>query len=214
MLASRSARSFVGRKWFVQEKVEDEVRKLSAELDSLRLDVADQEKAVKNASDDIRQASSEFSEVMAAMSAAFRDYDQIVSANRELERQAAEAENSLSSQREALEKELAKLRTDSNDMKISNDNAARTIEAHRERAVVLRDKLALSRKAALEAQESIDAKKRLVAASEQSLEEIRSANRLQEDELAESLKHAKAAETAAREAMQTALAGLAQQEVR
>lgn len=58
--------------------MEDEARLLSGQLEAVDVEIAEGEAAVASASDRMRHANAEFSSLMAAMSVAFREYDQAV----------------------------------------------------------------------------------------------------------------------------------------
>lgn len=62
-----------------QKVVEAEVRRLSGQLEAVDCEVVEAEEAVVRSSERMRQANAEFSSLMAAMSVAFREYDQAVS---------------------------------------------------------------------------------------------------------------------------------------
>lgn len=57
--------------------MEAQTRELTEQLDTLVAEVTQSEEAVKDASNRVQQANTDFSNLMAAMSAAFREYDQV-----------------------------------------------------------------------------------------------------------------------------------------
>lgn len=59
--------------------MEAEVCRLSGQLEAVDREVVEAEEAVARSSERMRQANAEFSSLMAAMSVAFREYDQAVS---------------------------------------------------------------------------------------------------------------------------------------
>lgn len=190
-----------------------EIDRLSAQMDVVNAEVIEAEKAVAEASDRIRQANTEFSNLMASMSSAFREYDQAVTANRELERGVAEAESSLGSLRESSERELAALRGTRDRLTSSNAEDTATAEADRQHAVELTKTLHETQTAVDKTTSEIEAKNDEIAACQQRLENGRAKQRSQEAERSEALGTAKEAHTKAQEAVLAARARLEQAQV-
>ncbi|CAN0437949.1 unnamed protein product, partial [Ectocarpus sp. 12 AP-2014] len=78
-----------------KKTVDAEVRLLSDQLATADAETVKAEEAVEQASDRMKRANAEFSNLMAALSLVFREYDKAVTANRQLELDAAETEGAL-----------------------------------------------------------------------------------------------------------------------
>lgn len=186
---------------------------LSTQLEAVDAKVVETEGAVGQASDRMRQANAEFSNLMAAMSSAFREYDKAITSKREVERGVAEAEITLGAARERTKRELTALR-DTLDAKVSSNNTDKmAAQADREQAEELRRNLRDVQKSVDEAKSGVDSTKELVVACERRLEEGRSVQRVNEEEREREMQAAKEAEAAAQETMAVARARLEQYQV-
>lgn len=156
------------------------------------------EEAVEQASDRMREANKEFSNLMAAMSAAFREYDQAVTTNRDLERDAAEAEGALSSLRENIKRDLSALRETRDSLASSNaeDKAAGEDDQRRaeETIGIVRD----VQKGVEEWTSRVASETEMISACERRLEDGRARQRAEEEGRAEALQAAKEAEATAK----------------
>lgn len=181
--------------------METEIHQLSTQLQAMDVKAKQGEEAAGRAYDSIREANTEFSNLMAAMSAAFREYDQAVTANRELERGAAEADSALCTLRERIHRNLSNLRQTRDNIVSSNaeDQAAAKSDCQRaeELAGVLRD----TQKSANEATSEFNYRKEMIAACEQRLEEGRARKILEEEAREKTRQVATEAENVAQEAV-------------
>ncbi|CAM9653377.1 unnamed protein product, partial [Sphacelaria rigidula] len=128
-----------------KEIVEAEKLQLSGQLESLDTDITRAGGAVEDASNRMQQANTDFSNLMAAMSAAFREYDHVVTTNRELERGATEAESALASLREATQRELTDLRETHDRQVTLNAEEQAAVDAHVKRKAELDGALVAAR---------------------------------------------------------------------
>lgn len=186
---------------------------LSTRLEDADAKVIEAEGAVGQASDRMRQANAEFSNLMAAMSSAFREYDQAITSKREVERGVAEAESALGAAREYTKRELTALR-DTLDGKVSSnatDKAA--AEVDHGQAEELRGNLRDAQKALDEAKSAVESTKGLVETCERRLEEGRSVQRVEEEGRAKEKQAAEEAEAAAQETTKVVRTRLEQYQV-
>lgn len=196
-----------------QEAVEAEVLQLSAQLDALNTEVTQVEEEVGRASDRMREANAEFSNLMAAMSAAFREYDLAITANRELERGATEAERALATVRESNQRELSSLQETRDRLVSSNAEDKAAAEAHRKRAADVKATLHDVQKAVSNATARVESERGMIIAGEKRLEEERERKRVEEEGRVKALQAAKAAEKAAQAGLISARGRMDQRQV-
>lgn len=193
--------------------MEAEVLQLSAQLDALNTEVTQVEEEVGRASDRMREANAEFSNLMAAMSAAFREYDLAITANRELERGATEAERALATVRESNQRELSSLHEIRDRLVSSNTEDKAATEAHRKQAAELEATLRDVQKAVSDAKARVESERGMIVAGEKRLEEERERKRVEEEGRVKALQAAKATEKAAQAALISARGRMDQRQV-
>lgn len=154
---------------------------------------------MKDCSDRIAKANKDFSDLMLAMSSAFREYDRASTANRELERSVAEAERSLASLREANERKLSSLRETRDGLVKSIAEGKATSNDKMQEAREAQEALRDMNKSISDAVFRLETRKEKIAQSERSLEEQRTKQRADRERRVEALKATKAAEATTEE---------------
>lgn len=184
---------FYSRSSLCQEKIDAEVRLLTTQLEDVTAKVATAEEAVAQASDRMKQANAEFSSLMAAMSAAFREYDNAVTETRELERRVAEAESALGALRERYKTELVVLSENRDKVASSNAQDAAAAQADRLRIEQLTETLQVTREAVEKEGLLMEEKREMIATHTRRVEEARSRERAEGEERAQELQAAEEA---------------------
>lgn len=196
-----------------QETVEAQVLQLSAQLEALDKEVTQAEQEVEQASDSMQEANKEFSNLMAAMSAAFREYDQAITTNRELERGATEAERALATVRDSNQRELSSLHETRDRLVSSNAEDKAATESHCKQAAELEDNLRDVQKAVGVAAARVESAREMIVVGEKRLGEERERKRAKEEGRMNALRAAKEVEKVAQTALVSARARMDQRQV-
>lgn len=193
--------------------MEAEIRDISAQVEAKETEVAQKEEAARKASERIKEANMEFSNLMAAMSTAFSEYDQVVTLNRELESEIGEAEGKLATIRERSEQDLTAVRQVIDKLSSSNEENRAAAEADRQLAKVLTETVRETQKAVDDMTLEIERKRAMIVTCEKNLEEAHARKHAQDEQRAEQLRSSKEAYAAAQEKSREAQGRLEQIQV-
>lgn len=179
--------------------MEAEIRDISAQVEAKEADVAQKEEAARKASERIKEANMEFSNLMAAMSTAFSEYDQVVTSNREMESEIGKAKGKLVTIRERSEQDLVAVRQVIDKLSSSNEENRMAAEADRQLAKVLNETVRETQKTVDDMTSEIETNRAMIATCEKNLEEANARKRAQDEKKAEQLRSSKEAYAAAQE---------------
>lgn len=170
-----------------QQAVAAQISELSVDLDSADTEATRAEEAARNASNRIVQANKDFSELMTAVSSAFREYDHAMVTNRELEREVAEAEKTLNSVREAGEIELASCRGTRDALLKANSEEKAATEARLQEASEVEGSLQGVQKSVEDSETALKVQREMISQGERCLQEERAEERQQREEYEKAL---------------------------
>ena len=169
------------------------MRDISAQIEVVEAEVAQREEAVTTASERMQEANKEFSNLMAAMSAAFREYDQAVTSNRELTSETEKTASALSTLRERSQQDLIAMREVRDKLTASNEENRATAEADRKLAVALTETIHETQKTVDDMILELETRRETIATSRRRLEEGCARKRAQDEKRAERMRAAKEA---------------------